>query len=223
MKNIFRVLTVALVLGIGVFSVLKAPEAVQSFLPKVETIKMTAAEYRETVSGAGVISKSGGIFFANVYIAECDIRKVKIGQQADIIGAAFDDGLYTATVTALDNDAVRRQGDYAYETMVGVTLKIDGVQDNPDNILRSGYTARAEIKTGEVKNVSIIPYGAVCQDDGGEYVYVLSGNTARRRGIVTGMELADGVQVTDGLGVNDEIIANPENMKDSRLVVKSRA
>jgi len=223
MKKILRYSVIAAILIIGAVCVTSAPKAVRTFLPKVDTIRMAAAEYRETVSGTGVIGESGGKYFVKVYISERDVRKVKTGQKADVIGSAFDDGVYTATVTGIENEAVRKQGEYSYETMVEVTLKIDNPNADPDNKLRSGYTSRAEIKTGAVKNIYIIPYYAVCQDDAGEYVYVLSGNTVKRRGIVTGTELADGVQVTDGLGLNDEIIANPETVGNDRLAVKNNA
>jgi len=213
MNKIIRIAILAGILAAGAFSVAKTPEAVMSFLPKVDTVTLTATDYCETVSGAGEIT--AGVY-VNVFVGERDIRKVKLGQEADIIGAAFEDGVYTATVCDIDNEAVKKQGEYAYETMVRVTLKID----NPDEDLRSGYTARAEIKTGKTKKVYIIPYNAIGQDDAGEYVYVLAGNKAARRDIVTGAELADGAEVVGGLNPGDEVISHPENVGDSKLVMK---
>jgi len=223
MGKYIRIAVIAVILGIGIFSVSKTPEAVESFLPKVGAVKMTAAEYRETVSGAGVISERAGAWYAGVYISERDIRKVKIGQKAGVMGSAFDDGTYTATVSAVDSEAVRKQGEYAYETMVEVTLRIDNPDSDPENRLRSGYTARAEIMTGESRSIYIVPYCAVCQDDAGEYVYVLaggSGNRAERRDIITGIELADGAEVVQGLNPDDEIITSPEKIGENKLVVK---
>jgi HlyD family secretion protein len=107
-----------------------------------------------------------------------------------------------------------QQGDFIHETVVEVTLKID----NPDGELRPGYTARADIKTDETKSIHIVPYSAILQDDVGEYVYVLFGNTALRRDILTGVELADGAQVLAGLREDDEIIATPESITEDMLV-----
>ena len=215
-KTILRILSIAVILTAGVYAVFKAPKAVESFLPKVDTINLIKAEFCETVSGAGTISKSGEDWFVKVFIGERDIRKVKIEQSADLSGAAFDDGVYSATVTAIESSATRKQGEYAYETVVEVTLQID----NPDEELRSGYTARAEIKTEQERHIFIVPYSVICQDDTGEYVYVLSGNSAVRRDILTGAELSDGVEVVKGLGEKDEIISVPENVEDNKLVAK---
>ncbi|MCL2632977.1 MAG: hypothetical protein FWD34_00500 [Oscillospiraceae bacterium] len=217
-RLISRITLIAAIFTAGIIAVFNVPEAVESFLPKVDTISLIKTDYCEKVSGAGIISEISGEWFVSISVGEGDIRKVEKGQSADIIGTAFDDGIYTATVYEIGSIASRKPGEYAYEIVVEVILKIDNPYDSAENMLRSGYTARAEIKTDDEKSIFIVPYSVICQDDIGEYVYVLSGNSAVRRDILTGVELADGAEVLKGLSENDEIIASPEHINGNTLV-----
>lgn len=216
-KNIVvKIAVIAVILTAGWFAVFNIPETVESFLPVVKTTTMTPAEYSRTASGTGIITNNNGLWLVTVSVGERDIRRVKAGQSADIKGAAFDDGVYTATVYEIGDEAVPVLGEFFQETVVTVVLQID----NPDDALRHGYTARADIKTEEPRTIHIIPYSAILQDDKGEYVYVLSGNTAVRRNIVTGIELADGAQILEGLTPDDEVILSPSSVEDNTLVIK---
>ena len=215
MKNIiFKIAVISVILAAGWLAVFNMPKAVESFLPVVQTVTITPTEYTRTVSGAGIITQTHEGWLVTVSVGESDIRLVEIGQSAALSGAAFDDEIYTAAVYDISPLAVRRQGDFSYETVVEVTLKIE----NPDEELRSGYSARADIKTSAAQTVFIVPYSVIMQDDVGEFVYLLSGNTAVRRNIVTGLELSDGAEVLEGLGSEDKIIASPESVSENALV-----
>ncbi|MCL1903107.1 MAG: HlyD family efflux transporter periplasmic adaptor subunit [Oscillospiraceae bacterium] len=217
MKNmIFKIVIIAVILAAGWVAVFNIPDAVESFLPVVKTVTMARTEYNQTASGAGLISLNpkDGAWLVTIAVGESDIRRVEPGQPADIKGAAFDDGVYTATVLQIGEIATNQSGEFIQETVVEVILKID----NPDDALKQGYTARADIKTDEMQTINIIPYSAILQDDTGEFVYVLSGNTATRRDILTGIELADGAQVVSGLFDNDRIIVSPGSVNDNALV-----
>lgn len=217
MTVVFRATVIVVILAAGWVAVFNIPDAVENFLPAVKTVTMIPTEYSRTASGTGLIAHDGVAWYATVAIGESDIRYVEAGQSADIKGAAFDDGVYTATVLEVGTTAITHQGEFIQETIVEVVLQID----NPDDALRHGYTVRAEIKTDEARTIHIIPYSAILQDEVGEYVYVLSGNTAVRRDILTGIELADGAQVIKGLHEKDEVITSPgANISDNTLVTK---
>jgi hypothetical protein len=215
---IFKITIIAVIVVAGWVAVFNIPETVESFLPVVETTTMTLTEYNPTVSGTGIISRKiqddTDDWFVTVSIGEGDIRHVEIGQEADLRGAAFDDDIYTATVYEVATTANTQRSEFTSEVVVEVTLQID----NPDEELRPGYTARAEIKTDEMREIFIIPYSAVLQDDVSEFVYVLSGNTALRRDIVTGVELVEGVEVNSGLFEDEQIILTLETIEDNSLV-----
>ena len=239
---IFKVAVLAVIVVTGFITVFNIPDTVESFLPTVTTTQLNQTEYLQTVSGSGVIlrndlTESGEPeWLVSVLISEGDIRQVEVGQSADISGAAFDDGIYTATVRHIDSDAMPTYGDFldrVRETMVEVTLVINnpdtvvisgnsGTSGESGGILRNGYTARADIHTAQTRSIGIAPYSSVMQDEHGEYVYVLVGNKAVRRDILTGIELTDGVEVVSGLSGKDRIIVMPHDI-DEDMLVKSEA
>ncbi|MCL1881386.1 MAG: HlyD family efflux transporter periplasmic adaptor subunit [Oscillospiraceae bacterium] len=221
MKSIiFKIAIIAVILVAGWLAVFNIPETVESFLPSVETVSLEPAEYHQIVSGSGVVMQSelDENWYVTVFIGERDIRRVKIGQSATLSGAAFDDGIYTASVYNIGDVAFTRQGTFNYETVIEVTLRID----NPDDeraTLRSGNSARANIQTGDTENIFIIPYSAIMQDDIGEFVFVQAGHTVIRRDILTGAELPEGAQILAGLSEYDQIIITPELVSEGQLTV----
>lgn len=82
--------------------------------------------------------------------------------------------------------------------------------DDPDNDLKAGFTARAEIVTDTRRTMLTVPYEAVRQDENNvEFtVYLAEGSRAVRRNIQTGVELLEGVEVTEGLGPADVLLAD---------------
>ena len=94
--------------------------------------------------------------------------------------------------------------------------------DDPDDALKTGFTARAEITTGKQKEMLVVPYEAVLQDtDNVEYVYLVKGSRAVRRDIETGMELLEGVEVREGLTESDVILKNAaDGLAGDRIQLK---
>jgi len=226
---IFRIAILAVILAAGWIAVFNIPEAVESFLPVVETVQMTPVEFNRTVTGSGIITQTPDGWYVTVAIGESDIGKVSVGQSAALSGAAFDDGIFTATVERVSDIASHQQTQFTQETVVSVTLKIDnpytviisgssGTTGESGGILRSGYSARADIFTDEPRTVFIIPYSVINQDDIGEFVFVLAGNKAIRRNILTGIEMANGAEVVSGLRISDNIISNPASISENALV-----
>lgn len=219
-KNSIKWLSLALFVGSGAYAAVCVPTAVESLLPEVAVVRPEKAVYCRTVQGSGFILSADIGWLAQVAVNESDIRLVEKGKKAVLNGAAFDDGTYSAEVIAIAGDAkqVLSSNGLTMETVVEITLKID----NPDSNLRSGYTAQAVIEADEPREVTVIPYETICQDDIGEYVYVLSGNTAVRRDILTGEELPEGAEILSGLTEADEIITAPETLTGSMLVKKQK-
>ena len=213
-----RVLILSAVIAMGALSVVAAG-AISENRPRPQTLAPQVVQYKDVVSGEGSVVLSPATSdipdtssvptapdtaFAVVAVGEGDIRKVKVGQPAKLSGAAFDSDTYTATVREIAA-AATRVGNAA---VVEVTLAID----NPDAALRSGYTARADIAVGNVRDIIALPYTAILQDAGGEFVYVLDGGEVRRRDIVTGVELERETEIKAGLRMSDVVVAHPDEV-----------
>ncbi|GHU58426.1 hypothetical protein FACS1894133_3160 [Clostridia bacterium] len=198
-----RILILSAVIAMGALSA-AAAGAISENRPRPQTLSPQVVQYRDIVTGEGSIVSSSAATVAVIAVGEGDIRKVKTGQTAKLTGAAFDSETYTATVRDIAA-AATRVGNAA---VVEVTLAID----NPDAALRSGYTARADIAVDAVRDVIALPYTAILQDAGGEFVYVLDGGEVRRRDIVTGAEMENETEVTAGLRMSDKVVAHPDEI-----------
>jgi len=206
-------LGVFLLFGAGV--TLITPRAVENMLPEVAVISPLTQTYSQTVRGRGIISRGEeGDFLLRVAVWEKDINKVDAGQSALLYGAAIGDGSYTAVVRELSPEARQQDVGGVTETVVDVVLQLT----NADESIRPGYTAEAIIAVSEEREILLIPYEAISQDERGEYVLALVNNTAVRRDIITGAELAEGAELLWGLRDGDLLIINPEKYEENALV-----
>ncbi len=143
-------------------------------------------------------------------VSQRDISKVDIGQSVVITAA---DKSYIGTVSEISGFA-RKEYDTA-DSVVDVGIKVD----DADSDLRSGYSAEGKIQTGYEQKILTLPYDAICQDDKGEYVYVFSSGSAKRRDITTGVELSGCAEVS-GVGISDEVIMHSEQLSADCLVIR---
>ena len=155
---------------------------------------------------------------ARVSISEDIVGSVAVGQKAIITGSGFKDREYCGTVTKIFPSATEVIGATSSQTVVVAIIKID----KPDKYLKPGFTAKVKIIVNEGKNVLMVPYSAVAQDDDQkEYVYKITNSGAKRQYIKTGREVETGIEVISGLSRGDRIAENPENLKGNYLLVNT--
>ena len=138
-------------------------------------------------------------------VSESKISSVREGQKAEITGDGFENKSYTAYVSSIGKSAKKVTVGSSKVVVVDVVLEIE----NPDDALKSGFTAKVRLFTDEAQNVIVVPYSAVLQDDGGEYVYVYNDGKAVRRNIKTGRELENGFEAVSGLDAGSIVITSP--------------
>ena len=131
------------------------------------------------------------------------------------------EGLFSGTVTQVLPTAHRKLNGLSYETVVDVFASID----DDFNVLRPGYSVRAEITAGEIETLSLLPYEAILQDpDGTEYVYVFENGFAHRRNIKTGRELSTSAAVASGLSPYETVVSDGSSIqKDGPVRLKKPA
>ena len=208
---------IVLILAIGGFTALRMPETIQSFLPRVETISVQSVGFTPSVTANGIIGKDESSWYAVVTVNEGDIPDIAVGQEAVFSGPALKNDIYCGKVKHISDGAYQKITGVSTETVVDVTIEIT----NGDDYLRTGYTVQAQIQTAPKKQILLLPYSAICQDDTGEYVYVLEKSTAKRKYITTGLELAEGAEIASGLRASEEVIAEPQNINPDSYVLKS--
>lgn len=191
------------------------PRTAENAIPTVEAVAAEYSDYNPTVSAKGALIKQGDEWLAVVAVNEADVSEVEIGQRAELSGAAFPDGVYSGKIIAVADTAYTMQSGGAPEIVVDVTVTVD---KGDVSLLRSGYSVTAQLITGDGREVIMLPYSVICQDDAGEYVYVLNNGAAVRRNIVTGIELPDRTEIVSGLSGEDLVLSDPREIEDGERV-----
>lgn len=152
----------------------------------------------------------------SVLVSESKISSVKEGQMAEITGDGFENKSYIAYVSSIGKTAKKVVLGTGKIVVVDVLLEIE----NPDDALKSGFTAKVKLFTDEAQEVTVLPYSAVLQDDDGEYVYIYSNGKAVKASVKTGRELANGYEVLEGVKAGNVVITSPLDIGDGSVFVK---
>ncbi|MDR0904169.1 MAG: efflux RND transporter periplasmic adaptor subunit [Ruminococcus sp.] len=211
-KNARRIAICLLTAIVLTIIILLIPDFVEKSIPTATPVKVSKVSYTRSVTTAGNIVKNEetGDICVQTFIPEKDISEIRTGLPATITGTAFPDRTYEAEVIGIASSASKITVGNATKTVVEVWAQIL----DPDEVLKSGYTADITIITGTPENMRLIPYDAVNQDEVGEFIYVLKNGTAVKRYIKIGSELPDGVEVIAGLLENEEVIKASDVISD---------
>lgn len=187
---------------------LAAPKLFEEEPPRAAVVNVSKIEYSDSVSAAGTVFKNriDGTAYVQTFISEQDISGVKTGQTAEITGSAFPDKVYAGRVEEISDTAVKVQAGNLQQTAVEVKIAIDEGGEE----LKQGYTANVKLITSEPGIMTVVPYEAVNQDGGGEFVYILREGRAYKRYVETGRELSEGLELRTAIGENEEIITVDE-------------
>ena len=147
-----------------------------------------------------VISDSKYEIEANV--AEADIAKIKIGDEAQVTLDAYgNDVVFTATVTSIDPAETVIDGVPTYKT----TLQF---KEN-DIRIKSGMTANTDISGEKRENVLFIPGRTISGKGTDKTVNLLGSATTTEVTVVTGLRGSNGdVEIISGLKEGDKVKVN---------------
>lgn len=166
----------------------------------------TAQPGKAVQSGGSIVTvASSDTLAVTAAISELDIAGVELGQRVKFIPAAYPDEEFFGTVSSIASAARSQYNGAVLETVVDVTI----IPERADERLKSGLTADVEIMLSDPKDVLVLPYSAIGQDDEGEFVYVYENSRAVRRSISTGAEFTDGTEITAGITAEDIIFGDP--------------
>ena len=154
-------------------------------------------------------------FIAKVTVGESYISDIQLGDHAVLTGSGFT-GSYEGYVSKIYPSAYRAASVSAQEMVVDVEISIS----NPAPELKPGFSVRAEITTSEQRDMLMVPYEAVQQDEENvEYVFLAVDSGIVRRDIKTGEELFEGVEVVEGLTTSDVILVNAQGIEENEKVL----
>jgi len=151
-----------------------------------------------------------------VDINEVDFRRVRMGQQAEVVPDAYPDRKYPAQVVKIYPQADRQKGTLKVEVKLAKTDEYL----RPDMSVRINFLAEAA-KDGVAPRV-LAPKTALRGEGENTFVWAVQGEQVRRVSVRTGEDFGDSVQITNGLdGGEALIVSSPENLHEGMRVKKA--
>ena len=150
---------------------------------------------------------------AEVDINEVDFRRVRMGQQVEVVPDAYPDRKYPAQVVKIYPQANRQKG------TLKVEVKLANVDEylRPDMSVRINFLAEA-LKTDDRPRV-VAPRAAVRGQGETAFVWTVRNRQARRLAVRLGEELGDSVQIVSGLdGGEALVVSGGETLQEGMLV-----
>ena len=100
-------------------------------------------------------------------------------------------------------------------------VAIDIILDNPDENIKIGYEADAEIILDKKTNTIAVGFESVQTDiDGKKFVFIAADNIAKKRYIQTGLESDFDIEIISGLKEGETYITNPPaELKEGDIIV----
>ena len=153
---------------------------------------------------------SSNNFKVNLTVAEPDIRKLQVGQKANLNLDACPDRKFTGTITRIypEIDPLTRNGI--------VELRLD----NPCPNTKSGMFVRASFITKTLKNILAVPLYSIVNKADKKLVFVVDENmTAKSVEVKTGFKTKKEVEIIQGLEIGSKVVVEgQETLKNNDKV-----
>lgn len=160
---------------------------------------------------------------------ETDVIGVRLGQKAEVRVDALPDQTIMGKVTEIGSSALQK----VTTSQESKDFKVIITLENPQESLKPGLSASADITTAEKKDVLAVPISSlVLREKGGkeknkneeqeEGVYVVENNRAKFCPVKKGIMGEMTIEITSGLKESQEVIVGPYNalrlLKDGTLI-----
>lgn len=178
-----------------------------------------------------------------VNVNENDIPKVTLGDMADVKVDAYDGKTFSGTVTEIANSAANLANatlsatDQVTNFIVKITVDAASyntlIKSGNKYPLRPGMTAAVDIYTSEASGVFAVPIQAVTvreklnikeekkelltDEDYEELVFIMQGDSAVRKAVVTGIQDDEYIEIKSGLTGSEEVISGPYNFLSKEI------
>ena len=148
------------------------------------------------------------------YVNEIDVRKIAVGQKAELSLDSDPSKRLKGKVTSVANMGEQRpnQDSKVFEVRILV--------EQADTTLRPGMTTGNAIETLSIADVLSIPLEAVSSDAGVTFVYKQSGGRVVKQEVATGAMNDDEVVVSQGLEEGDRVLLSPPEGKETMELVR---
>jgi HlyD family secretion protein len=137
------------------------------------------------------------------YFDEPDIGALAVGQEASIQWDAKPAHLWSGRVIALPSTIISYTTRNVGETLISI--------DPSDQTLPPNANVTVKVTTQDVRDVLSVPRDAVHREGGIDYVFLVHGNSIRRKDVKTGAINLAYEQILSGLNEGDEVALGTTN------------
>jgi len=148
------------------------------------------------------------------YVNEIDVRKIAVGQSAELSLDADPSKRLKGKVTSVANMGEQRPNQDSKVFEVRILI------EQADTTLRPGMTTGNAIETLSIADVLYIPLEAVSSDGGVPFVYKQSGSRVVKQEVATGAMNEDEVVIAQGLTEGDRVLLSPPEDKEKLELVR---
>lgn len=152
--------------------------------------------------------------FALLTVSEKDAAALKEGNEVILAGEGVGLVACSGVLTKIYPGTRKELNGTAVQRVVDVEVAILGENGN----ICPGFGVKAQIFTDDERQIMILPYESVKQDDtdNSEYVMVAGKYRLEKRPITTGLETLDGVEILSGLSPG-ELVTVENGASDSEV------
>ena len=177
----------------------------------VSAMNIKVGEYVSTASPSFIIIDDSS-YIVEVDVNEDVIGKIHVGDKVNVSIGAISEGTLSGTITATAPSA-----DISKQTfLVKITL------DNPPDAIKGGMFAQIQFIVDRAENCTSVPLTSVIEEEGKKYVFVVDGDKARKKEVVTGIFNDKEIQIIDGLTEGEKVVVKGHDfLKDESTVVIS--
>jgi membrane fusion protein (multidrug efflux system) len=133
--------------------------------------------------------------FADVHLSEKDTRAVRNGQPATVRLGSDDASTVQGRVERISPIVDQASG------TVKVTVAME-----PQTGFRPGAFVRVEIRTDTKPDAIVIPKRALVEEDGQNYVYIATNDTAKRTKVALGYQREGMVEIREGVAAGQKVV-----------------
>lgn len=174
-----------------------------------------AGAYIDASKPAAVI-QNGNDLQIRLNVDESQASDIKVRQSVQITGVGFRNSVYFGQITTVSGEAKQIVSTTGQETVIDVLASVN----HPGADLKPGFTVKAKIITASCSHILVLPYEAVRENaNGGEFVYCIVKNHAKKTTVITGREFDNGFEIKSGVHENDSVITNPDEISDGSKVI----
>lgn len=138
--------------------------------------------------------------FVPISISELDLRKLNVGQRAEITLDSLPGKTFSGKIYSIDDSSTASQMSTAFGAMVEF--------DSPDPEIHAGMTAEVSIPLEQKEGVLLVPNSALIYGDDGVFVTVKSGDTTKQVAVQLGAVDENVSEAVRGVKAGDKLVAD---------------